>query len=117
MSDEQASIIHNPLSCGLYRTIAPIDDQVDHGRWMRACAEGGFVGQCRLCGGYLRPLRPHEVTGHRTDYEAQCINSACEHSVLAPGGRTQRRSAQHSEAPAGWWDHRTQRLKKGGSAA
>lgn len=61
-------------------------DAINHAAWLRAHAESQFVGMCQ-CGGYLRPQQPDEHDG-RTDYIAVC--TACQHDVVAPGGRTQR---------------------------
>lgn len=112
MTDGPA-LVHNPLASGLYRSVVPRGDEVDHGRWMRACAEGSFVGECRHCGGYLRPRHPEEHGG-RTEYEATCVT--CSAGVLAPNARTLRRSSRHTEQPGGWWDARTHRLKNAGGA-
>jgi hypothetical protein len=59
---------------------------IDHGSWLRARAEGGFVGTCRRCGDYLVPRIPDEHGG-RIDYEADCRNEACRYTIMAPGGR------------------------------
>lgn len=84
-------------------------DNIDHGRWMLACASGTSVGECGVCGGLLQPERPRDRGGGRFDYNAVC--AGCGQEVLAPGGRTLRRSGQHNEMPGGWWEHRVQQLK------
>lgn len=84
------------------------NDEIQHGRWLRVCAEGSMAGQCRACGGDLRPEEPFEHE-RRFDYEASCI--ACGHTVLAPGGRVLPGSGRHSQAPREWWEQRPTRLK------
>lgn len=66
------------------------DGGIAHGQWMKACAEGAFVGQC-TCGDYLTPRRPEQV-GKRTDYTAVCRSSSCDKEVCAPGGRLRSRT-------------------------
>jgi hypothetical protein len=87
----------DPLAHSLWTRFVD-NGRIEHGAWLRACAEGGFVGTCRLCGSYLRPRHP-EQHGTRTDYEAVCVSASCEHIVLCVGGRTLARSSQRSERP------------------
>lgn len=86
------------------------NDEIQHGRWLRACAEGTFVGQCRYrsCDGDLRPEDPVEHERRFDYYEASC--SACGHVVAAPDGRVLPGSSLHSEFPRDWWEKRTERL-------
>lgn len=114
MTDEPAALIHNPLDSGFYRHLVTFDE-VNHGQWMRACAEAAAVGECRICGAHLNPRYPDQRSSGRFDYEATCAN--CGQTYTAPGGRVLRRSSAHGEAPAGWWEARTQRLKNTGGAA
>lgn len=109
-----AGLFHGPSQGGIARHLVH-DDEIDHGRWLRACAEGTLVGECRTCGGYLRPLPPAEISRDRFDYEAECI--ACGKSINAPRGRVLRRSGRHSEMPGGWLEQRNRALKRSGEAA
>lgn len=93
-------------SGGLYRFMVSAD-YIVHGRWLRACAEGNWVGECRTCGGYLRPEEPEEHD-RRFDYEASC--TTCGHIILAPDGRVLASSSLHSDAPRDWWEKRPERL-------
>jgi hypothetical protein len=86
----------NPLDHGLWARYHD-HGEILHGAWMRACAEGSFVGTCRHCGDYLIPLRPHQVNGKRTDYEAHCHASTCGAIMLAPCGRVLAYSSRASE--------------------
>lgn len=101
------------MSDGLYRFVV-YDDYIQHGRWLRARAEGSWVGECRTCGGYLAPEEPWEHN-HRTDYEAACIK--CGHVVMAPNGRVLRESGRHSQMPGDWWDKRLAALRASKGAA
>lgn len=93
----QATLDGGPASgAGLWRSVLD-GDAVDHGKWLRVCSEGGFVGTC-TCGDYLVPVRPYEVAG-RFDYLATCRRESCAHELLSPGGRVLRRSARLSERP------------------
>lgn len=103
-----AGLFHGPSQGGIARTLV-YDDEITHGRWLRACAEGSMVGECRTCGGYLRPYPPSEQPSGEYDYEAECIT--CTKSILAPRSRVLRRSTRHGEMPGGWWEQRTTRLK------
>ena len=100
----------NPLDHGLYRHLVDAEGFIIHTLWMRACAEGLFVGTCRRCGDYLIPARPDEVTNQRTDYEAACRRrltvqvvdgvrrlDGCGWVLTAVGGRTFARSSRWSE--------------------
>lgn len=86
----------NPLDHGLWARYRA-GNEIEHAAWMRACAEGAWVGTCRRCGDYLIPLRPHQVSGKRTDYEAHCRNDACGAIVLACCGRVLSYSSRASE--------------------
>lgn len=106
------------LDHGLWARFAE-GDRIDHAAWLRAGAEGGFVGSCRRCGDYLTPLYPDDRGKERFDYEAHCRRhivvtyvdgkrhvEGCGAEVNAPGGRLLRKSGQHNEMPRGWWDRR-----------
>ena len=86
----------NPLDHGLWARYKT-GNQVDHAAWMRACAEGSWVGTCRLCGDYLIPVRPHQANAKRTDYEAHCRAEACGWILNAPGGRIVHYSSRAQE--------------------
>lgn len=73
----------NPADHGLFRAVHN-GTEIIHAVWQRTCAEGGFVGSCRRCGGFLAPQRPQERTPGVFDYEAACTAG---HTVCAPGGR------------------------------
>lgn len=103
-----------PHDAGIWRRLVGGAGQIDHAAWMRACAEGSFVGTCRQCGDYLIPERPRDITDGRTDYEARCRNehhaqgrgatrtvTGCGWTTTAPGGRIQRRSNLASARPKG----------------
>ena len=73
-----------------------------HGAWLRATAEGLWVGTCTRCGDYLVPLPALQVRG-RWDYEAACRSqvrittvdgvrsvTGCGQVMTAPGGRLAR---------------------------
>lgn len=45
--------------------------EIDHGRWMGACAMRTFVGTCRRCGSMLVPEYPREYDGV-FEYTAVC---------------------------------------------
>lgn len=77
----------DPLRHGLYQRFVDGSGHVDHGKWLRAIAEGAHVGTCRRCGDYLIAQRPQQISQTRTDYEAQCRNDACRWVCSAPGGR------------------------------
>lgn len=81
----QEPLIHEPAAAGLWRRFVE-DGAINHGQWMRACAEGGFVGECP-CGDYLMPRRPEQVGSRRVDYSAVCRSGGCDKEVCAPGGR------------------------------
>ena len=101
----------NALEHGLWDRFKD-GDHINHAAWMRACAEGAFVGSCRLCGAYLRPSYPDAV-GNRTDYQAAC--SGCSWAFNAPSGRILQRSSSRHEMPSGWWSKRQRALNvKGG---
>jgi hypothetical protein len=87
----------DPLAHSLWNRFVD-NAMVVHQAWLRACAEGGSVGTCRLCGAYLKPSYPDQV-GQRHDYEAACVS--CGHIVVAPGGRVLARSARLHERPGG----------------
>jgi hypothetical protein len=87
----------DPLAHGLWSRVLD-NGRVDHGLWLRTCAEGGFVGTCRICGDYVRPSHPAEV-GTRTDYEYACRSTTCGQTYLSVGGRTLTRSSRRAERP------------------
>lgn len=103
---------HNPLDHGLWQRYTT-GDTINHAAWLRARAEGSFVGTCRTCAGHLAP-RPPEHHGILIWYEATCIT--CHKPYAAPahqweaGGRALRRSSRHSEMPSGWMHHRNRNL-------
>lgn len=84
--------------------------------WRRARAEASFVGTCRHCGGYLRPL-PTDDPGPDDDMSgvgewllAKCVDhhdqsgavvpgGGCGHEFAAPDGKVLQRSARHSRMP------------------
>jgi hypothetical protein len=98
----------NPLDHGLWQRVTTRDG-VDAASWEQARRERGYVGTCRVCGGYLVPRPPYWV-GHVEWYEAQCL--ACGREVVAPGGRRLRRSSRHSEMPPGWWELRAAQMSE-----
>lgn len=87
----------DPLQHGLWRRVLDGDGHINHAAWLRACAEHGFVGTCRRCGGYLAPAAPDDLGGGRIDYEAHC--AGCGGILNAPGGRVLTHSARRSEQP------------------
>lgn len=101
----------DPSQHGIWDRFVDAGDVINHAAWLRACAEGGFVGTCRACGDFLLPQPPDERDG-RHDYTAVCRSGndgpgkGCGHEVNAPGGRRLRRSSRHLQMPTGWWDHR-----------
>lgn len=89
-----------PRDAGLWSRYVH-NGQVDHAAWLRARAEGQFVGTCRQCGDYLVPDAPHDHAG-RTDYTARCRRGdACRYELTAPGGRVLRHSGLKSAQPKG----------------
>jgi hypothetical protein len=106
LTDQEAQ--HNPLDHGLWQRYTT-GDNTNHAAWLRAHAEQGHIGTCRIDGGRLRPHRPTEH-GILTWYEATCVT--CHHTYAAPahrwetGGRVLRRSSAHHEMPTGWFTHR-----------
>jgi hypothetical protein len=103
----------DPMQHGLYPIVMDASgDAIDHGKWLRACAEGKLVGTCRWCGHYLKPEAPAEMAG-RFDYEATCVNdfrsgvdpetgywvAGCGKTVVMPGGRVFRKSTRDRERP------------------
>lgn len=85
----------NPMDHGLWKRFIT-DGEINHGAWLRARAEGQWVGTCRRCGDYLVPQSPQEH-GNRTDYEADCRNEKCGFVMMAPGGRVAGGSTRKSE--------------------
>lgn len=83
----QEPLIHAPAAAGLWRRFIDAG-AINQAAWMRACTEGGLVGDCS-CGGYLAPRKPEKVAG-RMDYTATCRQ--CAREVCAPGGRLGRPS-------------------------
>jgi|SRR5688572_6075755 hypothetical protein len=45
--------------------------EIDHGRWLGACAYGTAIGTCRRCGALMMPERPREYDGY-FEYTAVC---------------------------------------------
>jgi hypothetical protein len=90
----------DPLAHGLWKRFVD-NGCVVHGAWLRACAEGSFVGTCRICCDYLAPRHPHEARAGRYDYEYQCRNVQCGQIYNAPGGRMFVRSSRSSERGSG----------------
>ena len=99
----------DPLAQGLWARYR-IGNEINHSMWMRACAEGSYVGTCRRCGDYLIPLRPYQVNTKRTDYEAHCRREVvirlidgvrsvegCGYIICAPNGRCLTYSSRASE--------------------
>lgn len=101
------------LQHGLWARYKAADGTVDEGAWLRACAERGFVGTCRVCGAFLVPLHPEQVNS-RKDFEAHCSNwptvvstvddvrtvTGCGWILNAPNGRRCERSMRWSEQPS-----------------
>lgn len=85
----------NPMDHGLWKRFIE-DGQINHGQWLRARAEGQWVGTCRRCGDYLTPEAPDEH-GQRTDYQASCRSDKCGYVMSAPGGRIALGSTRKSE--------------------
>ena len=56
-------LFHTNTQGGIHRRLIT-NDRIDHNQWMRTCAEGGIVGECRTCGGYLHPQRPTDRESH-----------------------------------------------------
>lgn len=88
--------------------------EIDHHAWMRACAEGAFIGTCRRCGAYLLPRRPREHDG-AFEYEGYCRRasesmynaltgvrtvSGCGWEFAAPRGRVHLGSSSRSKRSA-----------------
>lgn len=96
----------NALDNGLWRRVI-VDDEIDVPAWNRLRAERGLVGTCRLCGGHLSPISVERYAGVDW-YEAICL--LCGKEIVAPDGRTLRRSGRHSEMPPGWWEQRVRAL-------
>lgn len=101
--------VFNPLDHGLWARYRS-GNQIDHAAWMRACADGSWVGTCRRCGDYLLPLRPYQINAKRTDYEAHCRREVvvrlidgvrtvegCGWILNAPSGRALTYSSRASE--------------------
>lgn len=100
------------LQHGLWSRFKNVDGPINEAVWLRACAEHGFVGTCRMCGSYLVPLHP-EQAGKRKDFEAHCsrwpaivqtidgvrTQTGCGWVLNAPNGRTLKRSSRWSEQP------------------
>lgn len=116
MADQETLISqphHNPLNHGLWARYVD-GDTINHAAWLRACAEGGYVGTCRRCGDYLKPRYPNEVSDRRTDYEAHCrrettativdgkrVVDGCGWECNASDGRILHRSSRTSERKKG----------------
>lgn len=89
----------DPSQHGLWDRVVEAG-RISHAAWLRAVAESGFVGTCRRCGSFLRPLPADDRGKGVFDYEAECVNahvstvaggvrtvSGCGHVLAAPGGR------------------------------
>jgi hypothetical protein len=82
----------------LYKSMRDEKGVIDHGKWLRAKAEGHFVGECRRCGDVLLPLTPRELNSQRTDYGAECRNrEGCGWECVAVAGHCLIGSARKSE--------------------
>lgn len=104
--------VFDGLQHGLWQRFKAGDGTVNEAAWLRACAEHGFVGTCRVCGAYLVPLHPEQV-GKRKDFEAHCSRwptivstvdnvrtvTGCGWILNAPNGRRCERSSRWSEQP------------------
>lgn len=100
MTSQQAPLTHQPGEGGLWRKVLD-GNTVNHSAWLRARAEGSFVGNCRRCGDYLIPAEPQQ-RGSGFDYAAYCRQTdTCRYELAAPGGRVLRRSTCLSEQPKG----------------
>lgn len=86
----------NPMDHGLWKRFVDSDGRINHAAWLRARAEGQWVGTCRRCGDYLIPEAPHEHD-NRSDYQASCRNDGCGYVMTAPGGRIALGSTRKSE--------------------
>ena len=116
MADQETLPVQNafnPAVHGLWKRFVD-DGRINHGAWLRACAEGTWVGTCRRCGDYLVPLQPAERGRGHWEYEAACRTpavlstvdgvrraSGCGKTICAPGGRTLHRSSLLSERGKG----------------
>ncbi len=78
----------------IYRRITDTGGAIIHNQWLYARANGQPVGVCK-CGSDLMPLQPVAVNSRRTDYEASCVDNG--HTLLAPMGKTIRKSGRKSE--------------------
>jgi hypothetical protein len=89
---------------------------VDHNKWLRACAERGFVGMCRECGNHLKPETPTQGGAlGLTWYQTVCVGCGKQTAAPAahhePGGRFLARSSRWSQMPGQWWHNRLKALK------
>lgn len=101
----------NPAEHGLYRRLRNDDGSINTVAWNRAAECGEHVGTCRHCGSYLLADPTHQNAGI-TWYGGRCTNlGGCGRDFAAPNGEVLRRSARHSEMPAGWWALRTKKEK------
>lgn len=101
----------DPHSEGLYRRFTVYNGSdggalINTRLWNEAAENGEYVGTCRFCGHDLLP-KPTETVGQLLWYTADCVNFQCGRSIAAPRGEMLRRSARHSEMPAGFWEKRT----------
>lgn len=114
--DEAPAANHRPafdaLLHGLWQRVKDADGTINEAAWLRACAEHGFVGTCRVCGSYLVPMHPEQIGG-RKDFEAHCSSwpavnatvngvrtvTGCGQVFNAPNGRRCERSMRWSEQP------------------
>lgn len=88
----------DPREHRIYRRFIDGAGHIDHAQWLRAMAEGTWVGTCRRCGDYLIPQRPQDISSTRTDYQADCRNvEGCGWVCSMPGGRYAQGSTRKSE--------------------
>ena len=104
----------DPSQHGLWTRVVE-GGRISHPVWLRAVAEHGFVGTCRRCGHYLRPLPADDRGNGVFDYEAQCSN---EHSTSTVDGRRQVSGCgQVMVAPGGRLPGTAERERKAAAAA
>jgi hypothetical protein len=104
----------DPTQHGLWSRVVEAG-RISHPVWLRAVAEGGFVGTCRRCGSYLRPLPADDRGNGLFDYEAQCENRHS--STVADGVRTVAGCGAVMVAPGGRLPGTADRERKAAAAA
>jgi hypothetical protein len=83
VSDQEA-LIHNPGKSGLWKRVLLKNGDVNGPAWLDAIAQRRLVGNCRRCGGYLKPLAPYRV--QVTDwYPAECTRTECDYETAHHG--------------------------------